>query len=110
MSYQQQNLESGMRFVVVDADALSTDLDLRTAYPGYNTNASAPAGAQVFAQGATPILPRLILFTGGDLVLIREDGGEVTLTEDTFGGISLPLSPAQIKASGSTATAVLVIW
>jgi len=107
--FQQPNIESGARYTVFDPSALSADRDLRTTFPGYDADSPLDAAYPALESKQTK-LPRFVMFFGGDLVVIDEIGNEVTFAEDPWAGTPMPIAPAQVKDTGSTATACLVVW
>lgn len=87
------NLNSSALFKVYTS--VGSDTDLSTAYPGQS-------------QGRS-FLPRMVLFTGGDLVVQDAQGNNSTL-DSTAAGIPLPIAPQKLISSGTTATFILIGW
>lgn len=92
---QQGALESGAQFTAYTS--VASDTDLSTAYPGYTAGAKKPK------------LPRLIIYTGGALVVEDTQGNSVTLAA-AGAGIPLPIAPQKLISSGTAATFILVVW
>jgi len=107
--FQQSAIESGARFEVFDGAAIGAGIDLTTTYPGYGeARAAQPAGYPGFERGEEPLLPRKIIFVGGQLDVVLANGDTVSITDD-FAGMPLEVAPASV-ADSSTATGLLVIW
>mgnify|MGYP001615882530 CR=1 FL=1 len=94
MATARLNLESSANFTVYTS--VAADVDLRKAYPGW-------------AQGSPDRLPRLLIYSGGVLVVKGEQGNTVTLP-GAFANFQLAIAPAWLLSAGTTATAILVQW
>lgn len=108
MSITSKDLASSPDFDVFDGTAIGAGINLITARPGYSASSSNGPESPSFTTNAQK-LPRLIMFSGGDLDVVNGAGDTDTLDEATFGGKLLPLAPAAI-ADSSTATVLLVAW
>lgn len=75
-------------------------------------NAPIRAGQSVTPDDGSdlPALPRaLYVGSGGDLSVVLADGGTLTFA-GVPGGALLPLRAARVRASGTTAGAILALW
>lgn len=89
---QRPNRECSARFQVFTS--FVSNIDLAISAPGYG------------ASSGRKQLPRQVAWTGGNLVVILEEGTTVTIP-DTFS--PQPIAPRTIDSS-TAATSVLVLW
>ena len=94
MAIQRSNLESSALFAIYTS--VPVDRDLRISYPGW-------------VQGMPPKLPRLVLYTGGVLVVQLQQGSNVVLP-GAFANFAHANAPAKLISAGTTATAIKVDW